>query len=310
MVAWPSSSWIARRSAPPSSRCVANECRRACGCAVRERRGMGCSLARPRAQPPPDVGGAEPAARLREEQPAIGVRDRVPGARERGIARSPAARARRRARSASCRPCPRPVPIPSRNRWTPGPARRAPRPAGRTRTRARTAHGRAAQAASSPGSGQAASRPRRVSALAAAAGASSASSAAPPGSRSRAPSSTWLRNSPRSAASLRAIVDGRLAALREPGGVAAQRAHVDRARARGRRRWPRRRTVELSIAYAWRVLAATARRRRSSSNCSSALRHDGLIVDADGGLVSGALIGALLFAVVARHPACAGAQAM
>ena len=31
MVAWPRSSWIARRSAPPSSRWVANECRSACG---------------------------------------------------------------------------------------------------------------------------------------------------------------------------------------------------------------------------------------------------------------------------------------
>ena len=29
--AWPSSSWIARRSAPRCSRCVANECRSACG---------------------------------------------------------------------------------------------------------------------------------------------------------------------------------------------------------------------------------------------------------------------------------------
>ena len=31
MEAWPSSSWIARRSAPPSSRWVANECRSVCG---------------------------------------------------------------------------------------------------------------------------------------------------------------------------------------------------------------------------------------------------------------------------------------
>ena len=31
MLAWPSSSWIVRRSAPPSSRWVANECRRVCG---------------------------------------------------------------------------------------------------------------------------------------------------------------------------------------------------------------------------------------------------------------------------------------
>ena len=30
--AWPSSSWMARRSAPPSSRWVAKECRSACGC--------------------------------------------------------------------------------------------------------------------------------------------------------------------------------------------------------------------------------------------------------------------------------------
>ena len=29
--AWPSSSWTTRRSAPPSSRCVANEWRRVCG---------------------------------------------------------------------------------------------------------------------------------------------------------------------------------------------------------------------------------------------------------------------------------------
>ena len=31
MLAWPSSSWIERRSAPPSSRWVANECLSVCG---------------------------------------------------------------------------------------------------------------------------------------------------------------------------------------------------------------------------------------------------------------------------------------
>ena len=46
---WPSSSWIVRRSAPPSSRCVANACRRRCGCGTR-RRSVDVSRRRPRAE--------------------------------------------------------------------------------------------------------------------------------------------------------------------------------------------------------------------------------------------------------------------
>ncbi len=46
---WPSSSWIVRRSAPPSSRCVANAWRRRCGCGTR-RRSVEVSSRRPRAE--------------------------------------------------------------------------------------------------------------------------------------------------------------------------------------------------------------------------------------------------------------------
>ena len=99
------------------------------------------------------AGSSDPPVRRR----AAPGRPRAQVALERA-----AARARRPARAASCRPCPRPAPARRRSRSSRRRARRAPRRAARRRRRARTSRGRAARAASSPGSGRAAPRPRRL----------------------------------------------------------------------------------------------------------------------------------------------------
>ena len=70
--AWPSSSWIARRSAPPSSRCVANEWRRVCG----EMPALHRGVPRPDPQAPAHVGGRQPPAGLREEERLVAVTGR------------------------------------------------------------------------------------------------------------------------------------------------------------------------------------------------------------------------------------------
>ena len=279
---------------------------------LRERRGMGCRLARPGAQPPPDVGGAEPAARLREEQRA---RSRVA---RRSSAGRPRARYRSIARSA-CSPAGTIRVLP-------------PLPSTRTDSESKSTDSRSSETSSSARS------PERVRELEQRAVAQLQRRCRRDpvkqrrdlvGSQHARQALRLLRRAQQLGRVLAARTEldlvakqpaqrgqlardrrGRLAALREPGCVAAQRPYVDRRGLEARRSRPRRRTDALSIAYAWRVLTATARRRRSSSKCSSALRHDGLIAEAVGGLVSGALIGALLFAVIGRHPAWRVAQAM
>ena len=86
-LAWPSRSWIERRSAPPASRCVANECRSACGvacsgkpCRRRKSRNVRCATAAssrlPRA--PRNSGLSGPAVRM-QAQPR---RHRLPHRRQ------------------------------------------------------------------------------------------------------------------------------------------------------------------------------------------------------------------------------------
>ena len=89
MVACPSSSWIVRRSAPPSSRWVAKECRSVCGVAPG---GVPARVVHA-AQAPPEVRRAEPAAALREEDRALA----------RLAPRAPAAAGRARGRRSSAR---------------------------------------------------------------------------------------------------------------------------------------------------------------------------------------------------------------
>ena len=87
--AWPSSSWIVRRSAPPSSRCVAKAWRSLCGWGSR-RRSVLVSSRRPRAERKSGVLRA--ACELR-------------AAPRGGSARAGTPPPRRAARSAPCRPC-------------------------------------------------------------------------------------------------------------------------------------------------------------------------------------------------------------
>ena len=122
--AWPSISWIARRSAPRSSRCVANECRSTCGLSVARQAG----LARVLLQDLPEADAAERAAARVHEQPRRRAALRAArAARVRWIAaRSSRPPARRSARAAPC--CP--------SRRTSGTARRdADRRRGRRRAR-------------------------------------------------------------------------------------------------------------------------------------------------------------------------------
>ena len=142
---------MARRSAPPSSRWVANEWRSACGwastsagdCAaacrahVRSRRRTSEVPSRR-----PDLD--RNSARSMPGRPGRG--ERAPGS-----APARAARAPRRGRCASSRPCLRPAPSRRRSRPTRVRARPAPRRADPRHRRARTARGRAARAASWPG---------------------------------------------------------------------------------------------------------------------------------------------------------------
>ena len=107
--------------------------------------------ARPGAQPATHVGGAECAARSLKGTAAPAESRRYPpfrpvalGARGRGSARSPPARARRPARSASCRPCPRPARFPRQSRSRRPRRSPAPRLAGPMSRRARAERDREA----------------------------------------------------------------------------------------------------------------------------------------------------------------------
>ena len=151
MLACPSSSWIARRSAPPSSRWVANECRSVCGetpagqrGAARPERAAGAARRRSTAAARSSRGTARARALAARRPPA-------PGGRARGSARAPARPARPPARRACARPC-RPRAAPRRR----GRGRHVEvhdllGAQARRRRRARTSRGRAARAACSAG---------------------------------------------------------------------------------------------------------------------------------------------------------------
>ena len=149
---------MARRSAPPSSRCVANECRSACGCTP-----PWTSASRTQTRSRRRTSEvAEPAPGLRQEQRGLAgvARERrsapVEVAGDRGERASPAGTMPRLG-SLALHADLLGVVIDARRR----PGSRAPRRAARTRTRARTSRGREPPAASTSGCGPAAPRPRR-----------------------------------------------------------------------------------------------------------------------------------------------------
>ena len=178
--AWPSISWTLRRSAPPSSRCVANECRRRCGCT---RSGSRPRLRGELAQDQERArAGERPALRVEEElRPVAAVEVRA-AAREvaphgvRGSAadghdpllRRPCRRRGRAARRGRRR----------RARGRPPRSRAGPR-----RRAARRARGRAAAAASSRPRPRSGARPRRARAFAAGGGCAAASARSAAGCR-------------------------------------------------------------------------------------------------------------------------------
>ena len=147
--AWPSSSWMVRRSAPPSSRCVAKECRSVCGetppwSAARR-------AWRPSRRRTSEVERRRPLFERNSARSPLRRAGQGRPARAPGSARAPARRARRRAPRASCRPCPPRAPPRRRGRSTPRPGPRAPGPAGRPSRPARAGRGRAGRAARSAG---------------------------------------------------------------------------------------------------------------------------------------------------------------
>ena len=168
--AWPSISWTLRRSAPPSSRCVANEWRSRCGCT---RPGSSPAVVGEPAQDQERARARQRAAlRVQEElgpvapvevRPAAGEvaaqrLDRLPPDRDDPLLAALADHAHERGR---------------RGRRRPSRARSPPRRAGPRRRAARRAPGRAARAASCRTRRRSAARPRppRASAAACASGA-------------------------------------------------------------------------------------------------------------------------------------------
>ena len=156
MLECPSSSWIVRRSAPPSSRWVAKEWRSVCGETPARRR--------LEPEPPPDVRGGQPLARSSTGTAPRSrrVQDR-PAAREVAVERPPGVLADGHhpgatALSLHAHLLGVGVEAPPRR------GSRAPPRAARRRRRARAARGRAGRAGSSPGCARGARPPRPASA--------------------------------------------------------------------------------------------------------------------------------------------------
>ena len=164
--ACPSSSWIERRSAPPSNRWVANECRKACGEAPATP--AACRAHTRRRRRTSDVERRRPDFEMNSARSVSAVASARAAAAQVALDRLQGRLARRDEAGLAALPL-HPHAARRRSRSRRGRGSRAPRRAARTHTPARTARGRAARARCRRGCGRAARRPRPPSARAEAA---------------------------------------------------------------------------------------------------------------------------------------------
>ena len=269
--AWPSISWTLRRSAPPSSRCVANEWRSRCGW-TRCGSSPAFSASRRRIRKAPARVSGPPRAFRKSSGPvaAVEVRpahrdvaaqrvDRGPAERDDPLLRRPCrarARAGRRGRpSGACEA-----------------DRLADAEAGAVHQLDERAVAHRARRRPVRGLDQALGLGRaRASAAACAGGAAARSAAA--GLSSRAPSSSWCRKKERRAATRRATVEAR-----EPRGAHARRASARAPRSSSCRRARRRQRRELRQVAPVRVDRARRPPRRRAAARKPSSSGSGAVV--------------------------------